>query len=90
MESAEAREVRQINSREKITLALFSGFVGIMLGLLTPVYVFGQRLAVQEVQMASVIDGVKSLNVKLDETTKEVSILRESLAQKGIQVRKGN
>lgn len=89
MESAEARDVRQGIAREKITLAVFSGFVGIILGLLTPVYVFGQRLAVQEVQMASVIEGVKKLDTKLETTTKEMSSLRESLAQKGIRIQKG-
>ena len=76
-----------MTDRERWSLATVAGFAGLRVGLLTPVYLFAQRLAVQEERLRVVMDGVAEIRSEVKSTGADVAKLRETLASRSSRER---
>lgn len=69
--------------RSHVTVATVAGFAGVLIGLLAPVYMFAQRLTIQEERMSVVVVGVSDLRKDIQRQGEGLNELKIAMAERG-------
>ena len=74
-------------TKRVLSIAAVASFAGLLLGLLTPITLFSQRLAVQEERWRIIVQALSDIRSDTRDLGKELSNLRETVAAQRAQRR---